>query len=132
MKYAELVTHNYPIVIINLNPIDPTSQEIEDFFNELEVFMDSTTGPYVFVSYNKEFKYLSSQARLEIGTRANKLNKKYAGRKLADIVVINGLLSGLVLKSLTVIYKPLKDAIIFSTLEEGIQKAKEILSNHNS
>ncbi|HTF80728.1 MAG TPA: hypothetical protein VL947_03350 [Cytophagales bacterium] len=127
MKYGELITNEYPIVITKTNPIDPTIEEIDDFFNEVEKFIDSTTGPYVFISYSEKAVFISSEARIRIGHHASRLTEKYGARNKGSIIVSNGVIATVMLKAISVVYKPLKENIIVSSMAEAYTKAQELL-----
>jgi hypothetical protein len=128
MNYGELITKDYPIVLTKTNPIDPTMEEIDDFFKEIEVFLDTTTGPYVFISYSEKAVFISSEARIRIGHHAKRLTEKYGIRNKGSIIVSNGVIASVMLKAISLVYKPLQDNIIVSSLDEAFTKAKELLS----
>ncbi|MBY0427512.1 MAG: hypothetical protein K2Q22_17885 [Cytophagales bacterium] len=127
MKYAELDTSNYPIVISKTNPIDPSPQQIDEYFNEIETYLDNTSGSYVFISYSDESKFISSEARIHIGKLAGKLTEKFKSRNKGSIIVSNGVVAQMMLKGISLVYKPLQDNIIVKSLDEAKVKAKELL-----
>lgn len=127
MKYGELITKDYPIVVTKPNPIDPSRAQIDDYFKEIETFLDSQTGPYVFISHSEKSVFLSSEARIHIGAKANSLTEKYGDRNKGSIIVSNGMVAAIMLKAIALIYKPLKYTIIVSSIEEAYDKAKSLL-----
>lgn len=127
MKYGELITKDYPIVLTVTNPIDPTPAQIDEYFKEVETFLDSQTGPYVFISHSEKAVFLSSEARIQIGKEAGRLTQKYGDRNKGSIIVSNGVVAAVMLKAIALVYKPLKDNIIVSSLDEAYEKAKGIL-----
>lgn len=130
MKYGELITKDYPIVVTKTNPIDPSIAQIDEYFAEIEHFLDSTTGPYVFISYSDKSVFISSDARIQIGKLASKLTDKYGTRNKGSIVVGNGVIATMMLKAIAVVYKPMKDNIVVNTLDEAFIKAKELLASN--
>ncbi len=127
MKYGELITKDYPIIVSKTNPIDPTVAQVDEFFNEIEAYLNTTTGPYVFVTYTEESKFISSDARIHIGKKSEEVTAKFKTRNKGSIIVANGIMATMMLKAISVVYKPLKDTIIVKTLDEAFEKAKEIL-----
>lgn len=128
MQYGELITKDYPIILTKPNPIDPSIEEIEEYFDEMEKFLDSTTGPYVFISHKEKATFISSEARIHIGNLASKLTEKYGNRSKGSIVVANGTIATLMIKAISMVYTPLKNTIIVSTLEEAYVKARQLLA----
>lgn len=128
MKYGELITKDYPIVVTKTNPIDPSIAQIDEYFAEIEHFLDGTTGPYVFVSYSEKSVFISSEARIRIGEQASKLTQKYGARNKGSIIVGNGVIATMMLKAISIVYKPLKENIVVNTLEDAYTKAKELLA----
>lgn len=128
MKYAELITKDYPILVSKTNPIDPTTAEIDEFFSEIEKFLDSTQGPYVFITYSEESKFISSDARIHIGKQAERITAKFKDRTKGSIIVAGGVMANMMLKAIALVYKPLQENIIVKSLDEAYIKAKELLS----
>ncbi|MFQ3575431.1 MAG: hypothetical protein SNJ77_03245 [Cytophagales bacterium] len=127
MKYAELITKDFPIILIKTNPIDPTPQQIEEFFKEVDDYLSQTEGDVVTISWNEKAVFISSEARILIGKKANEITEKHKTRTKASIIVSEGMVAQMMLKAIALVYKPMKDAIIVSKLEDGYKKAKEIL-----
>ena len=127
MNYSELDFSQYPIILSKTNPIDPTVQQVEDYFTTLDKMLEATSGPYVFISYSDEAKFISSDARIQIGKWAGKLTDKYKARNKGSIIVTNGVLGQMMLKGIALVYKPLQDNIIVKSLDEAMVKAKELL-----
>lgn len=127
MKYAELITKDYPIIVAKTYPIDPSKEDLDAYFEEVEQFLDSTTGPYVFISYREKTVFISSEARKYIGEKAIRLNAKYSDRVMGTIVVTQGIIAAMMVKTISAIYKPLKESIIVSSLDEAFSKAKQLL-----
>lgn len=127
MKYGELITKDYPIILSKTNPIDPTPQQIEEYFKDVDDYLSTTTGSYVFISYSDKSVFISSEARILIGKKAGELTAKYNDRNKGSIIVTDGLVGQMMLKAIALVYKPLKDNIIVSSLDEAFKKAREIL-----
>jgi hypothetical protein len=129
MRYADFITKDYPILISKTYPIEPTVADLDEYFNAIDVYLETTSGPYVFISYSEgEAKFLSAEARIHIGKKAEYLSEKYKERNKASIIVTKGIMANMMLKAISIVYKPLKDSTIVTTLEEALEKAKEILN----
>lgn len=128
MKYGELITKDYPIIVTKTNPIDPSIAQVDEYFAEIEHFLDSTTGHYVFISYSDKSVFISSDARIRIGNLATKLTEKYNTRNKGSIIVGNGVIATMMLKAISVVYKPLKETIVVNSMDDAFAKAKELLA----
>ncbi len=127
-KYGDVDGTRYPIIVTKTYSIDPTDAEIEEFFGNLETFLNATEGPYVFVSYTEgAARFISSEARIKIGKMANSISEKYEKRNKGSIIVMNGVIASMMLKAISLVYKPLKDSIIVSSLDEANKKATILL-----
>lgn len=127
MKYAELITKDYPIIVSKTYPIDPSISDINEFFNEIEQYLDSTSGPYVFISYSEKAVFISSEARIHLGQKAGLITEKFKSRNKGSIIVSGGPIGAMMLKGISLVYKPLRESIIVANLDEAFAKAREIL-----
>lgn len=127
MRYGELITKDYPIVLTKPNPIDPSIEEVDEYFEHMENFLDSTQGPYVFISHKEKASFISSESRTHIGNQAIRIATKYGTRCKGSIIVANGVIATLMIKAIATVYTPLKNMLVVSTIDEAYAKAKELL-----
>jgi hypothetical protein len=128
MKYGELITKDYPVILGKTFDIDPTIADLDEYFDAIDKYLESTSGPYVFISTSEGARYMSSETRIHIGKQAGKLTEKYRDRNKGSIIVTNGVMAAMMLKAIALVYKPLKDNIIVKSLDDAYVKAKEIMA----
>ncbi|MGL5888534.1 MAG: hypothetical protein ACRC3B_01535 [Bacteroidia bacterium] len=129
MSFIDVDMSGYPIVVAKTLNMDVSIPVMTAFFTDLDSKLAARTGSYVYISYSEgSIKSPSLDTSMEFGKQATAITKKYEGRNKANILVVNSLAQKLLVKSLSVVYRPLKDWIIVDTLEEATQRARIILS----
>lgn len=128
MKYYNIDDGNYPIITVKTFPVDPSVEDINEMFSLLEKTIESHQGPYVCVSYNVGTKFISSEARIQMGKHVARLATKFKNRDLGTILVVQGNVAQLILKAIALVYAPLKDYTITKDLQEGMRIAQQRLA----
>lgn len=126
-KYGDFYLDEFPIIVSEVYPINPTIEAVDEYFDRLDEILGSFDGPYCFIAYGKDPKFVSSDARIRLAKRATEITNKYRYRSKGDYLVNSGVISQLLLKAIGTIYKPLKDTIIVNTLEEALTAARKNL-----
>lgn len=110
MDYARINSDTYPVIEIWMGDVDPTPEEIDQFFKELDDALSSREGSYVTVVHGQKI-FISGEARVKIGKMSKAMEQKYKGRSKGTIVITPNLISRMMIKGIAVVSKsssPLK------------------------
>jgi hypothetical protein len=124
MKYADLDFSHNPIVIVRVNPIDPTEQQFEEYLEELtKVAYEMKNGVLIFQISNG--KFLPSEKRIKIGnwlkTHTEIIKKNMHGL----CYVNNSFIPMTILKGILLVNKPPVPYAVLSSENEALAWAKE-------
>ncbi len=127
MKYADLdFTHN-PIVIVRVNPIDPSEQQFEEYLQDLtKVAHEMKNGVLIFQISNA--KFLPSEKRIKIGNWI-KTHTEIMKKNMHGVCYINtSFIPMTILKGILLANKPPVPYAVLGSESEGIAWAKEMIA----
>lgn len=124
MKYADLDFSQNPIVIVRINPIDPTEQQFEEYLEELtKVAKEMKNGVLIFQISNG--KFLPSEKRIKIGNWI-KTHTEIMKKNMYGICYVNtSFIPMTILKGILLVNKPPISYAVLGSESEGIAWAKE-------
>jgi hypothetical protein len=124
MKYADLDFSHNPIVIVRVNPIDPSEQQFEEYLQELtKVVKEMKNGVLIFQVSNG--KFLSSEKRIKIGNWI-KTHTDVMKKNMYGVCYVNtSFIAMTILKGIFLVNKPPIPSVVLPSESEGIAWAKE-------
>ncbi len=124
MKYHTIDNSRFPIVIIRINPISPTDQQFDEYFNEVtQLITQMKKG--VIIHILSEAKFLSADKRIKIGN-LYKDHGKMLQQNLAGMGYVNSAIIPMtILKGIFLVNKPPVPYTVVSTLDEALKWAEQ-------
>ena len=130
-NYFTFDKSQFPIVIIKLNPIEPTVDDINEMFDAMEDVFSTTTGPVITITDNTNgINWLSSSMRIAIGKRVEALNNKYHTRNLAAVLVFTSPMARIMLKGVNLVVKNQTPQHIVKDMDEAINTSRKLLNEY--
>lgn len=128
-RYAQVKLDNFPIIESKTFAVDPTLEEIEDFFVFIEKITSDSTESYVFINNSEGVTYISPEARVLISKKSEYLSNKLKHRELGVFLVVDNLIGRILLRTMSSFYKPLANIVICDSMQEAYTKAKLLLNS---
>lgn len=116
----------YPLVTVKFAEDEPSLAAIDQFFDELDVALSKTTGPYVTKSYGGT-KFVSSEVRVKIGKRSHEITKKYLDRSVGSVIVTDSMIGKMMLKGVMLVMKQQIPTKVVASEEEADAAIAEFL-----
>lgn len=106
-------------VIIELNSIDPSSEQIKEFGALLDATLARLEQPFISMVDATHAKWISSTARIELGKLSKVQEEKYAGVELLTVMVMPNAIVNMMLKGFNLVNKPITPQVIVKSREKG-------------
>ncbi|HAA11380.1 MAG TPA: hypothetical protein DCE41_06615 [Cytophagales bacterium] len=126
MKYGTVDMSQYPVVVLRMNEVDPTPEEIDEFFDELENELEKREGHYVSKVYGQK-NFVSSETRVRMGKRSNAMNEKFKGRSRGTVVIQQSAIARMMIKGIMIVIKQKLPLKIVSNEREAEKALNELL-----
>jgi hypothetical protein len=124
MKYADYDYTKYPVVYIKMNPVSPTKQQQEIFFQDFEkIFAFKDKAILIFNS--KDQKLISSEARIQAGQWMKTVQENMRKSVTTIIFTEASVWLSMVLKAIFMISKPPVPMHVVKDLDEAKQLIAE-------
>lgn len=129
MKYADLDFSHNPIVIVRVNPIDPSEQQFEAYLQDLTKLAHEMKHGVLIFQISKA-KLLSAEKRIKIGNWI-KTNADVMKKNMYGVCYVNtSFLAMTILKGIFLINKPPIPYAVLGTESEGLAWAKERIADN--
>ncbi len=129
MKFAEIDASQFPVVVIRINPKEASKADVEEHMHESYEFVQSQTQMFVSVYDLTNLKYLSSEARIQLG-EWTKQNKALFQKHIAGVAYYSpSVVTSMLLKGIFLISPPPTVYIIAGSIEEALTWARERVKN---
>lgn len=127
MKYHSIDRSRLPIAIVQINPIDPSDEEFDLYFQELSQLI-SEMKKGVLIHILSDAKFLPSDKRIKIGNvlkdPTGEMKKNLAGMAYVNSAFI----PATILKGIFLVNPPPVPYSIVSSLEEALKWARQQMS----
>ena len=131
-EFYTIDASRYPIILIHVYPVNPTFEQIDRLYEELEAILDDTTGGYVAITEAPNH-FVGSEARVRLGQLAKNFYQKYKDREVGSILVAKSTITKIMLQTIQLLFRPYSQRqVIVDSLDEAMQIAKERLTKASS
>ena len=104
-----------------IHGIDPTIEQVTDFYEAMLEVLDSMEGPFVVLVDASESKWVNTKARIEIGQRQKEIERKYADVERKIFFVMPNVITKMMLQGVNLVSKPIIPQAIYSNLDAAIK-----------
>ena len=94
----------YPVVVLRMNNMEPTIQEVDEFFDALTEELDKREGPYVTKVFGQS-NFVSSEIRVHAGKRSNDMIEQFRGRAKGTAIINKSPIGRMMLKGVFLLVK---------------------------
>jgi len=130
MEFATVEGSQYPIIIIRIYPVNPTFEQIDKLYDDLEKLLSETQGGYVAITVAPS-QFINSEARVKLGNMAKEFYQKYKDREIISILVSSSTIARIMLQTIQLLFRPYSQRqLILSSEEEAIRVAQEHLAEY--
>ena len=127
MESATVDASQFPILMIRVHPVHPTSVEVDQMFADLEQVMATTEGKYVAITVAPT-QFISSEARVRLGTLSKSFYERYQDREIISILVSTSPIARIMLQTIQLLFRPYSQKqVIVGSIEEAMDLAEEKL-----
>lgn len=132
MEFAHVDGSQYPIIVIRVYPINPTFEQIDKLYSDLEEILSTTQGGYVAITVAPS-QFINSEARVKLGNMAKEFYHRYKEREIVSILVSKSTIARIMLQTIQLLFRPYSQRqLILSSEEEALRVAQEHLADYAS
>ena len=117
------------VVHVTFKGIDPTVEEVKEYLHAMEKAYDQCEGKFVVLFDATKTKWISGQARIDLGKGIKLIEQKYIETYVKGFFIIPNTVVKLMLKGVNVVLKPKVPQKIFSTYEAANTALEEEIAN---
>jgi hypothetical protein len=126
MKYADIDYSKDPIVIVRINPMEPTDQQFDEYLSSLDAVLGRMKRGALIIQISQG-KFLPSEKRIKLGNWS-KINTQSIKEKMVGLCYINSaFLPATILKGILLVNTPPVPYTVVKTEEEAFAWAGEKL-----
>ena len=117
------------VLKITINPIDPNSSEIEEYFKKIGEVLLKMESNFVVLLDGSQAKWISGKARIELGKGSRELEHKYKHIHKKTFFISPGTIAKMMLKAINIVSKPTVPQEVFSDNETALSALNKELSS---
>lgn len=132
MEFATIDDSKFPIIFIHIQPVNPTFEQIDKLYDDLDAVLIRHSGKYVAIT-TAPSQIISSEARVRLGNLAREFYQKYKHREVLSILVAGSTIARIMYQTIQLLFRPFSQSqIMVSSEEEAMKRAIEAITQETS
>lgn len=131
MKYCSIDKTLPNIVIIRINPIEPTPAVFDEYILEMKKLIKDSQQA-VLVHNVSQGKFLTSEQRIKIGNLYKEQHTEFKSKIIGHAFVNSSFIQMTILKGIFLVNRPPVDYVVVSSEQEAVEWARRVIEKSSS